>query len=109
MFDAEDSSLLKELKFTIDFKIIDKWYSSRDDAWNDAADYEKNSLTDEEFNFLLTLMQEYDYILADNVLCIDRNPSFLEGKINDAFVEDYASHLNIKFYVLYEYQKVENV
>lgn len=66
-------------------------------------------LTDEEFNFLLTLMQEYDYILADNVLCIDRNPSFLEGKINDAFVEDYASHLNIKFYVLYEYQKVENV
>ena len=67
------------------------------------------NLTDEEFNFLLTLMQEYDYILADNVLCIDRNPSFLEGKINDAFVEDYASHLNIKFYVLYEYQKVENV
>lgn len=66
-------------------------------------------LTDEEFNFLLTLMQEYDYILADNVLCIDRNPSFLEGKINDAFVEDYASHLNTKFYVLYEYQKVENV
>ena len=67
------------------------------------------NLTDEEFNFLLTLMQEYDYILADNVLCIDRNPSFLEGKINDAFVEDYASHLNTKFYVLYEYQKVENV
>lgn len=67
------------------------------------------NLTDEEFNFLLTLRQEYDYILADNVLCIDRNPSFLKGKINDAFIEDYASYLNIKFYVLYEYQKVENV
>ena len=67
------------------------------------------NLTDEEFNFLLTLRQEYDYILADNVLCIDRNPSFLKGKINDAFIEDYSSHLNIKFYVLYEYQKVENV
>lgn len=66
-------------------------------------------ITDEEFNFLLTLVQEYDYILVDNVICIDRNPSFLKEKINDAFIQDYADNLNRKFYVLYEYRKVDNV
>lgn len=67
------------------------------------------NLTDEEFNFLLTLAQEYDYVLTDNVICIDRNPSSLKGQINDAFIKDYADNLNSKFHVLYEYQRVENV
>ena len=66
-------------------------------------------ITDQEFEFLSTLKQEYDYVLVNNVLCIDRNPSFLKGHINDAFLQDYADNLNRKFYVLYEYQKVEDV
>lgn len=67
------------------------------------------NLTDEEFDFLSNLKQEYDYILVDNILCIDRNPTSLENYINNDFVQDYAANIGRKFYVLYEYKKIENV
>lgn len=65
-------------------------------------------LTDEEFMFLRELPREYQYEEFDNEFYVDRHPSVLrEGIDNEEFIQDYEEHLSDKFFVLYEYKKVE--
>lgn len=65
-------------------------------------------LTDEEFMFLQGLPREYEYHEFDNEFYVDRHPSLLrEGIDNEDFLQDYEQHLTDKFFVLYEYQMVE--
>lgn len=65
-------------------------------------------LTDEEFMFLRNLPREYKYHEFDNEFYVDRHPSLLrEGIENEEFLQDYEQHLTDKFFVLYEYQMVE--
>lgn len=65
-------------------------------------------LTDDEFMFLMDLPREYQYHEFDNEFYIDRHPTILEEGIdNQEFIEDYKNHLSAKFFVLYEYKKVE--
>lgn len=66
-------------------------------------------LSDEQFDFLCNLQVEYDYILADNIILIDRHPSVLEGHVPEDLYRDYMKHVNDKFSVLYEYKKVDYV
>ena len=66
-------------------------------------------LTNDQFNFLCNLQVEYEYELARNVIVVDRHPSVLQKHVSNDFLHDYAKHLNDKFFVLYEYEKVEDV
>ena len=66
-------------------------------------------LSNEQFDFLSNLQLEYDYILADNIILVDRHPSTLENHVPEDFLKDYINHINDKFSVLYEYKKVEDV
>ena len=66
-------------------------------------------LSDEQFDFLRNLQVEYDYILADNVILIDRHPSVLENHVPEDLLNDYINHMNDKFSVLYEYKQVDYV
>lgn len=65
-------------------------------------------LTDEEFVFLKELPQEYIYHEYDNEFYVDRHPSILrEGIDNEEFLQDYEEHISDRFFVLYEYKKVD--
>lgn len=66
-------------------------------------------LTDQQLMFLLNLDHEYDYYLARNVVIVDRHPSLLRDHVPDDFLSDYEKHMCDKFFVLYEYEKVEDV
>lgn len=88
---------------THDVRISDEWEEHR---------IKKSSavflLTDEEFMYLKELPREYKYHEFDNEFYVDRHPSLLrEGIDNKEFLEDYEQHLTDKFFVLYEYQMVE--
>ena len=66
-------------------------------------------LSDEEFEFLQELPREYKYHEFDNEFYIDRHPAILEEGIdNKEFIEDYKNHLNDKFFVAYEYHKIDD-
>ena len=74
--------------------------------------YDKTSdtiyVSDEDFNYLVSLPCEYDYIVYDNELYIDRHPSLVaEGVESQELIDDYTTHVSEKFFVLYEYKKVE--
>ena len=71
--------------------------------------YKKFLLTDDQFKFLQNLQSEYQYNNANNILIIDRHPSVLQHHVPADFINDYAQHVNEKFFVLYEYKKVEDV
>lgn len=65
-------------------------------------------ISDEDFDYLESLPREYDYITYDNELYIDRHPSLLEEQIESReLIDDYSEHMSDKFFVLYEYEKVE--
>lgn len=67
-------------------------------------------LSDEEFDFLINLPREYQYHEFDNEFYIDRHPSILEeGISNIDFIEDYKNHMSDKFFVLYEFRRLEDV
>ena len=66
-------------------------------------------LSDEEFNFLQELPNEYNYEEFDSEFYIDRHPSILEEGIDNLeFIEDYKNHLTDKFFVAYEYSYLED-
>lgn len=71
--------------------------------------YKKFLLTNEQFDFLWNLKAEYEYELANNIIVVDRHPSVLQGHVPEDLVWDYSRHMNEKFFVMYEYEKVDNV
>lgn len=67
-------------------------------------------ISDEDFDFLNSLPKEYDYITYDNELYVDRHPDLIkEGVESQEFIDDYSNNVSDKFFVLYEYKKVEDV
>lgn len=81
------------------------------DDWTEYTVRKSNSVIyvdDDDFDFLVSLPREYDYITYDNELYVDRHPDLVkEGVNSQEFIDDYSTHLSDKFFVLYEYKKVE--